>query len=94
MIGFASGVHYIHPDKPNPELWINEVGVAPSHRDRRVGSALLKALLNLGREIGCKEAWVLTDRTNTPAMRLYRSSGGVERAPDQVMFSFRLTQPS
>lgn len=25
VIGFASGVHYVHPDKP-PELWINEVG--------------------------------------------------------------------
>ena len=24
IIGFASAVHYIHPDKP-PELWINEV---------------------------------------------------------------------
>ena len=27
VIGFASAVHYVHPDKP-PELWINEVGVA------------------------------------------------------------------
>jgi hypothetical protein len=24
VVGFASGVHYIHPDKPTPELWINE----------------------------------------------------------------------
>jgi len=36
VVGFASGVHYIHPDKP-AELWINEVGVAPAHRRR--GSA-------------------------------------------------------
>jgi hypothetical protein len=28
VVGFASGVHYVHPDKP-AELWINEVGVAP-----------------------------------------------------------------
>jgi hypothetical protein len=26
IVGFASEVHYVHPDKP-PELWINEVGV-------------------------------------------------------------------
>jgi hypothetical protein len=32
VVGFASAVHYIHPDKP-PELWIDEVGVAPSIRD-------------------------------------------------------------
>ena len=28
VVGMASAVHYVHPDKP-PELWINEVGVAP-----------------------------------------------------------------
>ena len=28
VIGFVSAVHYDHPDKPRPELWINEVGVA------------------------------------------------------------------
>ncbi|HSM70295.1 MAG TPA: hypothetical protein VK851_02020 [Anaerolineales bacterium] len=35
MIGFASAVHYIHPDKP-PELWINEVGVALRIRIREL----------------------------------------------------------
>lgn len=28
VVGVASAVHYVHPDK-SPELWINEVGVAP-----------------------------------------------------------------
>src|ERR671913_488616 len=38
VVGFASGVHYIHPDKP-AELWINEVGVSPDHQGRGVGKA-------------------------------------------------------
>jgi hypothetical protein len=29
VVGMASAVHYVHPDKP-PELWVNEVGVAPA----------------------------------------------------------------
>jgi hypothetical protein len=34
VVGFASAVHYVHPDKA-PELWINEVGVAePGDRIR------------------------------------------------------------
>src|SRR5690349_4783412 len=40
VVGFASGVHYVHPDKP-PELWINEVAIAPSHRGRGLGKLLL-----------------------------------------------------
>ena len=32
VVGFVSAVVYLHPDKQTPELWINEVGVAPSHQ--------------------------------------------------------------
>lgn len=28
VVGFASAMLYVHPDKPHPELWINEVGVS------------------------------------------------------------------
>jgi ribosomal protein S18 acetylase RimI-like enzyme len=90
VVGFASAVHYVHPDKPSPELWINEVGVAPTHRGRGIGKAILHKLLDHARDLGCAEAWVLTDRTNQGAMRLYESSGGIEAATDDVMFAFPL----
>lgn len=89
VAGFASAVHYVHPDKP-AELWIDEVGVAPTHRNRGIGTGLLRALLDLGRELGCREAWVLTDRDNSAAMRLYAGAGGIEAPKDQVMFTFRI----
>ncbi len=81
VVGFASGVHYIHPDKP-AELWINEVAVAPAHRRRGIGSAVLRALLEVGRAHHCTVAWVLTDRHNAAAMALYSSVGGTEGADD------------
>jgi aminoglycoside 6'-N-acetyltransferase I len=87
VVGFASAVHYIHPDKP-PELWINEVGVAPTHQGQGIGRAILKELLRLGHELGCKSAWVLTDRSNKPANRLYRSAGGWVDPGDTVMYEF------
>ena len=81
VVGFASGVHYIHPDK-QPELWINEVAVAPTHRRRGLGKAVLRALFEVGRTHHCAVAWVLTDRKNAPAMALYSSVGGTEGADD------------
>lgn len=93
VVGFASGVHYFHPDKPAPELFVNEVGVCPTHQKRGIAKDVLRALLQRARELGCVEAWVLTDRSNAAAMRLYSSSGGSEAATDQVMFSFPL-EPS
>ena len=90
VVGFASAVHYVHPDKRSPEMWINEVGVATTHRGRGVARAILQRLLEVARAMGCAEAWVLTDRSNEAALRLYKSSGGIEASGDHVMLTFRL----
>ena len=89
VVGMASGVHYVHPDK-SPELWINEVGVASTHRRRGIGKRLLAALFARGRELGCTEAWVLTEEDNAEARALYASASGQERAERPVMFEFDL----
>ena len=89
IVGFVSAVDYIHPDKPR-ELWINEVGVAPAHHRRGIGRQVLDAMLKHAQKLGCREAWVLTDRDNKAAMRLYASAEGIERVPDTVMFTFHL----
>jgi aminoglycoside 6'-N-acetyltransferase I len=89
VVGFASAVHYVHPDKP-AELWINEVGVAPTHVRRGLAQAVLRLLFEAGRALGCAQAWVLTDRDNTAAMRLYASVGGDPGEREHVMFEFRL----
>lgn len=89
VVGMASGVHYVHPDKP-PELWVNEVGVAPTQRGEGVGKRLLQALFAHGRELGCAEAWVLTEKPNTAARRLYASVGGREDAEAVVYVTFSL----
>jgi aminoglycoside 6'-N-acetyltransferase I len=90
VVGFVSAVHYVHPDKPCPELWINEVSVAATHRGRGLGTRLLHSLFDVARGLGCAEAWVLTDRANTAAMRLYAAAGSTEAPTDHVMFTFRL----
>lgn len=89
VVGMASAVHYVHPDK-EPQLWINEIAVASTHQNHGIGKQLLDALLSLACELDCTEAWVLTERTNIPALKLYASCGGVEAPRDQVMFTFKL----
>lgn len=87
VIGMASAVHYVHPDKP-PELWINEVGVASSHQGCGIGKQLMQTLLAHGRTLGCRESWVLTDAGNLSARRLYESAGGTEHSA--ILVSFQL----
>ncbi|MEL7298565.1 MAG: GNAT family N-acetyltransferase [Pseudomonadota bacterium] len=86
VIGFASAVHYVHPDKPT-ELWINEIGVADAYQSQGIGKRLMKTLFALGRQLGCAEAWVLADQDNHRARAFYESLGG--DASPAVMYSFK-----
>ncbi len=88
VVGMASGVHYVHPDKA-PQLWVNEVGVAPPYQNRGVGRQLLAALFERGRALGCREAWLGTEEDNAAARRLYAAVGGVEEK--MVYVTFQLT---
>jgi aminoglycoside 6'-N-acetyltransferase I len=88
VVGFASGVHYVHPDKP-AELFVNEVGVSPAHQRRGIGRRLLQALLDHGASLGCVSAWVLTEPGNDAARGLYAAAGGREAAAP-VMYEFTL----
>lgn len=85
VVGMASAVHYVHPDKP-PELWVNEVGVAPAHQGRGIGKKLLAALFAQGRTLGCKDAWLGTEADNERARGLYSAVGGREETMVYVTF--------
>jgi GNAT superfamily N-acetyltransferase len=88
VVGMASAVDYLHPDKP-PELWVNEIGVAPTHQSQGIGKQLIQALFVRGRALGCREAWLGTEATNHAARCLYAAVGGRE-AP-MVYVTFELT---
>lgn len=89
VVGFISAVHYVHPDKA-PQLWINEVGVAPTHQGRGIGRQLIAAILAHARTLGCTEVWVATEDTNASARRLYGGTGGIEAPERFIMFTFHL----
>jgi len=93
VVGFASGVDYLHPDKPR-ELWLNEVAVADDYRGTGVGTGVMQVLLSEAGAMGCTEAWVLTDADNAAANALYQGLGGKEERPGQRMYAFKLRERS
>jgi len=77
VVGFSSGIHYIHPDK-KPQLFINEVSVQDQFQGKGIGRALVGKLVQYGKILGCTEAWVGTELTNTAARKAYKAAGGKE----------------
>jgi ribosomal protein S18 acetylase RimI-like enzyme len=87
VVGMASGVHYLHPDKA-PQLFINEVAVASTHAGQGIGRKLVSTLVEHGRTVGANEAWVLTSPTNEAAKRMYRAAGALSDEELNVMFTY------
>lgn len=85
VVGMASAIHYVHPDKA-PVLWVSEVGVADAHLRKGIGKRLLEVLFQHGRSLGCREAWLGTEEDNTAARGLYAAAGGREETMVYVTF--------
>lgn len=86
------------------ELHINNVAVRDRHRRRRIGTELLQRVLEQGRKMGAKAAFLEVRRGNVSAQSLYKNCGFSaiavrtnyysEPREDAVVMSLTLDEPS
>ncbi len=74
VVGQVRAIVHNQPDTVN-QLYIDNVGVAPSHQRQGIATRMIKQILHEGAEQGCREVWVGTEPDNAPALSLYRSLG-------------------
>jgi ribosomal protein S18 acetylase RimI-like enzyme len=91
VVGMASAVHYVHPDK-RAQMFINEVGVSSAYRRRGLARRLVQALIDEAARLQCSEAWVLADADNQAARALYESAGGTAAPVASIMYTFSIKQ--
>jgi ribosomal protein S18 acetylase RimI-like enzyme len=81
-VGMISGVEMTHPDK-GTEMFIYELGVAPTARLKGIGARLVTELAAIARRNGCYGMWVGTEVDNDAALATYRRAG----AADETVFT-------
>ncbi|WP_258054920.1 GNAT family N-acetyltransferase [Streptomyces sp. Ru71] len=59
----------------NRRLVVADLEVAPAHRGRGIGAALLARAVEEGRRLGAGHVWLEVTHLNAPAVRLYRRAG-------------------
>jgi aminoglycoside 6'-N-acetyltransferase I len=87
VVGQCAAVVHRHPDKVT-ELYIDELGTAPSRQREGIGRAMIDAMFDWGRELGCKESWLGTELDNVAANALYRGIDG--RSDTMAYYEFKL----
>lgn len=88
VVGQIRAVVHKHPDRAD-ELYIDNLGVTPTLQRQGIATKLLDAMLELGRSLGCEEAWLATESNNTQAKGFYESYKALEPEP-MVFYLFKL----
>jgi ribosomal protein S18 acetylase RimI-like enzyme len=72
---------------------VYEIAVEEAYRQRGVGAALMAEAEALAHEVDATTMWLVTNRSNAPAMALYTSLGGVPDSDDDVVMRWRYRPP-
>ncbi len=75
-------------DSKEPEILLHEIDVSTNYQRQGVGFALIEKLKEIAREQKASEIWVITNRSNEAAMRLYEKAGMKETHNDDVVLQF------
>lgn len=86
IIGMLSLLYSVSTALGSQVATLEDMVVAPQHRGRGVGTALLKHAIAFAREIGCKRITLLTDKENEAAHQLYEQQGFTK----STMLTYRL----
>lgn len=90
LVGMVSAFDYVHPDK-DPTLFINEASVIEEFQGQGIGRKLIESMCEHAKSIGCKDAWIATEKSNVAARKAYTYAGGIEDSEDVVLIEFNFT---
>ncbi len=75
VVGMVSLLFSVSTAEGGPAAWLEDMVVAPGHRNRGIGGALLEHVLRLANREGFSRITLLTDRANERAQRFYARHG-------------------
>jgi len=75
IIGLIHGYSLTRMDSKAPQFFIYAVDIVPVHQDKGYGSAFIQYVVDWAREHGFSESFVLTDKDNHRACRVYEKAG-------------------
>jgi aminoglycoside 3-N-acetyltransferase I len=73
--GFLLAYMLDRVDRDQKMVCLYEIGVSESHRRRGIARAMIESLKLLCKQENAMKAWVITNRSNMAAVRLYERTG-------------------
>jgi ribosomal protein S18 acetylase RimI-like enzyme len=87
-VGFALAYLLDRVDRNQAMMLFYEIVVSDRHRAHGIGKMMVNELKRIGLELNVTKIWVLTNKSNSAAVNLYRSTGAKPVGDDDVMFVY------
>ena len=69
-----------------PQLFVYSVDVLSRFQNNGIGSKLFQYVVDYSKENGYSECFVITDKGNKPACRIYEKAGGKNDYDDEIVY--------
>jgi len=89
LAGFLYAYELDRIEQERPMMFFYSIDVLQDFRRQGIGKRLIEELKQICFDRNVCKMYVLTDEVNTAAMRLYESTGGKRKLPDNVLFEYR-----
>lgn len=87
-VGMLLGYELQRPETQRHMFFVYEMEVVETQRRSGIGRALIDYFKDICKERHGTEVFLLTNRSNEPAMNLFKSAGGKPEGNDNVLFVF------
>lgn len=87
IVGFSYCYGLLRPDGKKM-LYIHSVGLLKVYQNKGLGSMLIKYIVNYAKTNGFSEAFVITDKGNPRACKVYEKAGGKNDIKDEIVYVF------
>lgn len=87
VVGFAFG-YILDTFYSEPMFYLHSIDVADSYKRKGIGKSIMNKMMEDCKVQGIKECFLITNKSNIPAVNLYRSIGGKPLNDDDIVYGW------
>ena len=88
IIGFAYGYVLLRPDGIK-DFYMHAVDVLEQYQGNGYGTKLMEFIKNYLKTIECRKMFLITNKGNISACKMYKKAGGINNATDEIVYVFK-----
>ena len=90
IVGFAYGYELQRFDGRKNMMYMHQIEVLSDVRQIGIGTQLMERFIDICKQNDCEKLFLITNKSNAPAITLYKTAGGKYHYDDDIVYSFRL----